>query len=73
MVCFQVHTVIALYRLDGNEALLEIFVYPSNSRVLIVPEFYVLRSHISRQASNSNLQFECHRLNLVSNVVFKSM
>ena len=33
VVCLHLHTVIALYRLHRNEKLLEIFAYPSNSRV----------------------------------------
>ena len=32
--CVHQHTVIALYRLDRNEKLLEIFAYPSNNRIL---------------------------------------
>ena len=36
--CLHQYTVTALYRLDRNEKLLEIFAYPSNSRAFYGPE-----------------------------------
>ena len=36
--CLHQHSVIALYRLDRNKELLEVFAYPSNSRVFHGPE-----------------------------------
>ena len=36
--CLHQHTVIALYRLDRNEKLLEICASPSNNRVFYGPE-----------------------------------
>ena len=29
VICFHLHTLIALYRLDRNEKFLEVFAYPS--------------------------------------------
>ena len=38
VVSLHVHIVIALYRLDGNEELLEIFGYSSNSHAFHGPD-----------------------------------
>ena len=38
MSCLHLHTVIVLYRLYGNDYLLDIFVYPSNHRAFSGPE-----------------------------------
>ena len=36
--CLHQHTITALYRLDRNEMLLEIFAYPSNNSAFYGPE-----------------------------------
>lgn len=38
MVCLNLHTVIVLHCYDGNENLLEMFGYPSNSHAFYRPE-----------------------------------
>ena len=38
MSCVHQHYVIALYRLDRNKMLLEIFAYPSNNRAFYIAE-----------------------------------
>ena len=38
VVYLHLHTVITLHRLDGNEKLIEINAYPSNSRAFYGPE-----------------------------------
>ena len=38
VVCLHLHTVITLYRLDGNKKLLKIFAYASNTRAFYRPE-----------------------------------
>ena len=38
MVYLHQHTVISLYRLNGNESVLEIFVYPGSNSAFYGPE-----------------------------------